>query len=143
MLLVCTPDYTGLTLTMVIDEAFGSHPKSLGIIIVRDLPSEYSVYRERLLKLAYQFAQLPEDVQEKYVHSASRYKYVVDRSPFGLWFNSSVVALAGRMARYGGIIVPSLHCNTACNHKGDHEWEARSNNLLFNVDHLFHLFPPH
>jgi len=122
-----------------IDEAFGSHPKSLGIIIVRDLPPEYPVYRERLLKLAYQFAQLPEDVQEKYVHSASRYKYVVDRSPFGLWFDSSVVALAGHMARYGGIIVPSVHCNTACNHKGNHEREARSDNLLFNV-HLFHLF---
>jgi len=116
MPLVCTSDYTGLTLTTLpyIDEAFGSHPKSLGIIIVRDLPPEYPVYRERLLKLAYQFAQLPEDVQEKYVHSASRYKCVVDRSPFGFWVDSSMLALAGRMARYGGIIVPSVRCNTVC-----------------------------
>ena len=106
---------------------------------MRDLPPEYPVYRERLLKLAYQFAQLPEDVQEKYVHPASRYKYVVDRSPFdlGLWFDSSLIALAGRMARYGGIIVPSDHLNTACDDKGNHEREARSDNLLFNVDHFF------
>ena len=64
------------------DEAFGSHPKSLGIIIVRDLPPEYPVYRERLLKLAYQFAQLPEDVREKHIHSASRYRYVVNHHFF-------------------------------------------------------------
>jgi len=64
-----------LSLGDAIDEAFGSHPKSLGILIVRDLPPEYPAYRERLLKLAYRFAQLPEDVREKYTHPASRYSF--------------------------------------------------------------------
>ncbi|KXN81120.1 hypothetical protein AN958_06074 [Leucoagaricus sp. SymC.cos] len=64
-----------LSLGNAIEEAFGSHPGSLGIIIVRDLPLEYSTYRERLLKLAYQFAQLPEDVRERYTHPASRYSF--------------------------------------------------------------------
>ncbi|TFK30746.1 Clavaminate synthase-like protein [Coprinopsis marcescibilis] len=58
-----------------IEEAFGSHPKSLGIIIVRDLPEVYVTYRERLLKLAYQFANLKEDVREKYVHAPSKYSF--------------------------------------------------------------------
>ncbi|KAF8898476.1 Clavaminate synthase-like protein [Infundibulicybe gibba] len=51
-----------LSLTPSIEEAFGSHPKSLGIIIVRDLPPSYSEYRERLLKLAYKFATLDENL---------------------------------------------------------------------------------
>ncbi|KAF8649881.1 hypothetical protein AX16_005643 [Volvariella volvacea WC 439] len=64
-----------LSLGASIEEGFGSHPKSLGIIIVRDLPSEYKAYRERLLKLSYKFAKLPEDVREKYTHAASRYSF--------------------------------------------------------------------
>ncbi|KAF9015468.1 hypothetical protein BDQ17DRAFT_1229724 [Cyathus striatus] len=57
-----------------IEEAFGSHPKSLGIIIVRDLPPVYTAYRERLLKLAYKFASLDEGIREKYVDPRSRYR---------------------------------------------------------------------
>ncbi|KAF9455010.1 Clavaminate synthase-like protein, partial [Macrolepiota fuliginosa MF-IS2] len=64
-----------LSLGDSIEEAFGSHPKSLGIIIVRDLPPEYPAYRERLLKLAYRFAQLPQDIREKYTHPPSRYSF--------------------------------------------------------------------
>lgn len=84
---VCT--VTDILLHLITEEAFGSQPKSLGIIIVRDLPPEYPVYRERLLKLAYRFAQLPEDIREKYAHPASRYRYV--NHPPGLRFDGSTL----------------------------------------------------
>ncbi|KAG1885599.1 Clavaminate synthase-like protein, partial [Suillus subluteus] len=58
-----------------IEEAFGSRPQALGIILVKDLPPVYPVYRERLLKLAYNFARLDEDVREKYVDPGSIYSY--------------------------------------------------------------------
>lgn len=56
------------------EKAFGSHPDSLGIIVVRDLPQEYMIYRERLLKLAYLFARLDVAVQESYTDPRSRYR---------------------------------------------------------------------
>jgi hypothetical protein len=56
------------------EEAFGSHPQALGIILVKDLPPVYPVYRERLLKLAYKFAHLDEDVKNKYVDPGSLYR---------------------------------------------------------------------
>jgi hypothetical protein len=56
------------------EQAFGSHPESLGILVVRDLPPSYAVYRERLLKQAYKFAKLDESVREKYTDPASRYR---------------------------------------------------------------------
>ena len=59
----------------MIETAFGSHPKSLGIIIVKDLPSEYPSLRENLLKFAYKFASLPESVKEKYVDPTTRYSF--------------------------------------------------------------------
>ncbi|KAL0950715.1 hypothetical protein HGRIS_007491 [Hohenbuehelia grisea] len=64
-----------LSLGASIEEAFGSHPKSLGIVIVRDLPPEYVQFRERLLKLANKFAQLDEPVREKYADPDSRYSF--------------------------------------------------------------------
>ncbi|KAF8634434.1 hypothetical protein AX15_000884 [Amanita polypyramis BW_CC] len=64
-----------LSLSNSIEEAFGSHPHSLGILIVRDLPPVYSSYRERLLKLAYRFAKLDPDVREKYTDPSSRYSF--------------------------------------------------------------------
>ncbi|KAH9047581.1 Clavaminate synthase-like protein [Lactarius hengduanensis] len=63
------------TLTHSIENAFGSGPDCLGIIIVRDLPSEYPKLRERLLKFAHAFAQLDEPVREKYVDAKSRYSF--------------------------------------------------------------------
>ncbi|KAG6844275.1 hypothetical protein H0H87_008224 [Tephrocybe sp. NHM501043] len=60
------------------EEAFGSHAKSLGIIIVRDLPPSYVLQREKLLSLAYKFANLDESVREKYTDPASHYSYVLD-----------------------------------------------------------------
>jgi len=57
------------------EKAFGSSPDCLGIIIVRDLPLEYPKLRERLLKFAHSFAQLDEQVREKYADSKSRYSF--------------------------------------------------------------------
>ncbi|EPQ61095.1 Clavaminate synthase-like protein [Gloeophyllum trabeum ATCC 11539] len=64
-----------LSLTESIEKAFGSHPKSLGIIIVKDLPDEYPKLRESLLWQAYKFAQLPVNVREKYADRKSRYSF--------------------------------------------------------------------
>ncbi|KAF8912930.1 hypothetical protein CPB84DRAFT_1700490 [Gymnopilus junonius] len=58
-----------------IEKAFGSNPESLGIIVVRDLPAEYPLYRERLLKLAYQFGHLDEAVRESYSDPPSKYRF--------------------------------------------------------------------
>jgi len=63
------------TLSASIEEAFGSDPKCLGIIIVRDLPPSFIAYRERLLKLASKFARLDESIREKYADAASRYSF--------------------------------------------------------------------
>jgi len=62
-------------LTSEIEEAFGSHPSSLGIILVRDLPPEYAACRERLLKLSYNFAHLDEKVRESYADPTSKYSF--------------------------------------------------------------------
>ena len=58
-----------------IEAAFGSHPKALGIIIVKDLPASYATRRENLLRLAYKFASLPESTKDKYVDPKSRYSF--------------------------------------------------------------------
>ncbi|KJA29320.1 hypothetical protein HYPSUDRAFT_73807 [Hypholoma sublateritium FD-334 SS-4] len=63
------------TLGSAIEKAFGSDPGSLGIIVVRDLPDEYVQYRERLLKLAYQFGNLDEATRESYSDEASNYSF--------------------------------------------------------------------
>lgn len=47
----------------------------MGIIIIRDLPAEYPQYRERLLKLAYQFGSLDETVRESYSDASSKYSF--------------------------------------------------------------------
>jgi hypothetical protein len=59
------------------EQAFGSHPKSLGIIVVKDLPPIYAVYRERLLKLAYYFATLDENTREQYADPATKYRFAL------------------------------------------------------------------
>ncbi|KAH7104730.1 hypothetical protein BKA62DRAFT_819817 [Auriculariales sp. MPI-PUGE-AT-0066] len=58
-----------------ISKAFGSEPDCLGIVVVKDLPDGYAPLREQLLKIAYEFASLPEDEKEKSVDAASRYSY--------------------------------------------------------------------
>lgn len=64
-----------LSLGPSIEQAFGSHSHSLGIILVRDLPPLYTAYRERLLKHAYRFAKLDENIREKYTDPGSRYSF--------------------------------------------------------------------
>jgi hypothetical protein len=69
--------YSNLFMPIVdqfLEEAFGSHPSSLGIIVVRDLPPEYAAYRERLLKLSYKFAHLDENIRESYSDPTSKYR---------------------------------------------------------------------
>ncbi|ETW87623.1 hypothetical protein HETIRDRAFT_99947 [Heterobasidion irregulare TC 32-1] len=63
------------SLTASIEKAFGSQPDSLGIIIVKDLPSTYPSLREKLMKLAYSFAHLDEPTREKYADIKSRYSF--------------------------------------------------------------------
>ncbi|KAJ3559598.1 hypothetical protein NM688_g239 [Phlebia brevispora] len=58
-----------------IERAFGSQPDCLGIIVVRDLPKTYGGSRERLLRLAYQFANLNECVRERFADEGSRYSF--------------------------------------------------------------------
>ncbi|KAJ4000266.1 Clavaminate synthase-like protein [Lentinula boryana] len=64
-----------LELESSIEKAFGSDSASLGIIVVTGLPPVYPELRERLLKLAYKFSKLDEDVREKYTSSSSRYSF--------------------------------------------------------------------
>jgi isopenicillin N synthase-like dioxygenase len=64
-----------LSLQASIEQAFGSHPKSLGIIVVKDLPPTYATYRERLLKLAYKFATLDENTREQYADPVTKYSF--------------------------------------------------------------------
>lgn len=57
-----------------IEQAFGSHSHALGIILVKDLPDIYKSYREILLKFAYKYAHLTEDVKERYTDPESSYR---------------------------------------------------------------------
>lgn len=80
------------------EEAFGSHPESLGIIIIRDLPASYVTQREKLLKLAYKFANLDESTREKYTDPASSYRYVIVIASFSIfshWFQLRMVSWKG------------------------------------------------
>ncbi|PCH33351.1 Clavaminate synthase-like protein [Wolfiporia cocos MD-104 SS10] len=63
------------TLTSAIEKAFGSHPDSLGIIVIRDLPPAFVNARERLLTLAYQFANLEVNVRERYADPKTKYSF--------------------------------------------------------------------
>ncbi|KAG0050402.1 hypothetical protein BGZ83_004826 [Gryganskiella cystojenkinii] len=58
-----------------IEKAFGSHEHCLGLLLVKNLPSDYLAKRERLLRLASVYAALPEEIKEKTVHAASRYSF--------------------------------------------------------------------
>lgn len=58
-----------------IEEAFGSNTDCLGIIIISDLPASFPTRRERLLNLGYQFAQLHENIREKYADPSTSYSF--------------------------------------------------------------------
>ena len=87
------------TAHLVAEKAFGSQPDSLGIVIVRDLPPNYAPARERLLRLAYRFANLDPTTREKYADPKSRYRLV----PFYVHYlrlsSHSDLVLGGLMAR--------------------------------------------
>ncbi|CAG8697983.1 12150_t:CDS:2, partial [Ambispora leptoticha] len=55
-----------------IEEAFGSHPHCLGLLLVKNLPAEYPEMRLQLLRLASLFASLPDDIKEKFVDVESK-----------------------------------------------------------------------
>lgn len=69
------PKFSVLLASTLTEQAFGSGPDCLGIIVVRDLPPKYPELRERLLKLAHAFAQLDESARENYADAKSRYRF--------------------------------------------------------------------
>ncbi|GBE78406.1 Clavaminate synthase-like protein [Sparassis latifolia] len=64
-----------LLLAQAIEKAFGSNPDCLGILVIRDLPPIYAAARERLLKLAYRFANLDPQTREHFADPKSRYSF--------------------------------------------------------------------
>ncbi|EIW86458.1 Clavaminate synthase-like protein [Coniophora puteana RWD-64-598 SS2] len=64
-----------LSLEREIEQAFGSHPQALGIILVKDLPAAYNSQRENLLRLAHTFANLDEGIREKYTDPRTSYSF--------------------------------------------------------------------
>ncbi|CAG8726351.1 14769_t:CDS:2, partial [Funneliformis caledonium] len=56
-----------------IEEAFGSKPHCLGLLLVKNLPQSYMKKRARLLRLSSIFAALPEEVKEKVVDEQGYY----------------------------------------------------------------------
>ncbi|EGO02718.1 hypothetical protein SERLA73DRAFT_47234 [Serpula lacrymans var. lacrymans S7.3] len=85
-----------LSLTTSIEQAFGSHPQSLGIILVKDLPEAYTSYRQNLLKLAYRFADLDEQTREKYADPKTSYRLVSSfRDNILLWGSLCLVSSFG------------------------------------------------
>jgi hypothetical protein len=58
---------------LLVEKGFGSSPDALGIVIVKDLPATFPDARERLLRLAANFAALKDDVREKYIDERSQY----------------------------------------------------------------------
>ena len=52
----------------MLEEAFG--PSSLGIVVVKDLPSKFHELRHRLLSYASALGNLPEDELGKYTQSS-------------------------------------------------------------------------
>lgn len=69
--------------------------------MIRGLPAEYSQYRERLLKLAYQFGNLDESVRESYSDKSSNYRYdlLLDLSNMPISNLDFIQASGGLMAR--------------------------------------------
>ena len=58
-----------------LEAAFGSSEGSLGILVVKDLPSVFQRLRSRCLMQAAEFAQLDEAVRDRYVDPSSKYSF--------------------------------------------------------------------
>ena len=65
---------TETNLTDAIKAAFGSEAGALGVCLIKNVPG-FVAQRERLLKLASVFANLPEEVKAKCEHKASSYLF--------------------------------------------------------------------
>ena len=63
------------TLHEDITRGFGSQADCLGLIILKDLPEEYSRLREDALRAAAEFAGLPEEVRDKYTDPQSSFNF--------------------------------------------------------------------
>jgi len=63
---------SGQDLTSLITDAFGK--TGLGIMLISGVPN-LAEKRERILRVAKQFGELPESIKEKYAHPASHYSY--------------------------------------------------------------------
>lgn len=56
-----------------IEQAFTAN--ALGIVIITELPAEYLILRQKLLRLSLAFSELPGHVRERYADPASQYSY--------------------------------------------------------------------
>lgn len=69
-------DYNDLVndvdLTDKIAEAYG--PEGLGLLTVSNVPNVME-YRQAILPLAYKFANLPDEIKNKYVHEKSNFSF--------------------------------------------------------------------
>ncbi|CAG8810210.1 11458_t:CDS:2, partial [Dentiscutata erythropus] len=66
---------TNVDVSDAIEEAFGNHSHCLGIILIKNLPKDYSEKRTRLLRLASVFSALPETIKNKTVCQESFYSF--------------------------------------------------------------------
>jgi len=55
--------------------ALGNSPGALGILIVKDLPHEYANLRHQALIKAFEFANLPDAIRERYADPSSRFQF--------------------------------------------------------------------
>ena len=69
---------TGADFTTAISQAFGKD--GLGLIVVKDFP-DFQKEREAALRAVRDFANLPEEVKERYTDPVSNYRYAVGRQP--------------------------------------------------------------
>lgn len=110
-------------LAPAVSRAFGSDPECLGLLIVKELPSEYPTLRSRLLKLAERFAALDEGQREKYSDPASSFRCVAAMS---LLINSVLSEISfgwshGKVSEINFLQDNRCNASTA----GDYEWKTR------------------
>ncbi|WVQ70116.1 uncharacterized protein L199_008341 [Kwoniella botswanensis] len=55
--------------------ALGSGPGCLGIIVIKDLPSDFPDLREKLFRLAHRFATLPDEIKEIFTSPETSYLF--------------------------------------------------------------------
>ena len=93
--------------------------------MVNDLPPSYNTIRERLLKLAHKFANLPEDRKDIYVDQKSRYRQVNTNRVFDArrYINNYIAASVGHMERFVRFL--AFQSMIKYSHVGNNEWKTR------------------